>query len=180
MVPSIAASAARAGIAATTTHATARNLERTDRLLKNMSDSPYWQRAWDYRELVSAILNRRVPANKTRWVQIFTCVGTVLPKKQGSSAARNCQAIFFLKHPKSLYFISRHRVPSASFEAVCYSLVLSSEQKTEAKSAKSFGIGILGGNTAKIRELETREAAFLLGFLQVESLKPTPDWDRLG
>jgi len=59
--------------------------------------------------------------------------------------------------------------------------------KTEAKSAKSFGIGILGGNSAKIeetppkmKELETREAAFLLGFLQVESLKPAKYWDLIG
>jgi hypothetical protein len=32
----------------------------------------------------------------------------------------------------------------------------------------------------RVRERETREAAFLLSFLQVESLKPAKHWDLIG
>jgi hypothetical protein len=45
---------------------------------------------------------------------------------------------------------------------------------------KSFGIGILEGIMAKMASQKSREASFLLGFLQVESLNPAKYWDLIG
>src|SRR5258708_24509181 len=94
-----------------------------------MSDAPFRHGFWDFRKFVSAILNTQVPAHKPKRPRVF--IGPVLssPKKQGSSATRNCQAIFFLKRPKSRDFLIENRVPSATEKAVLSNQYLVVSQK---------------------------------------------------
>ncbi len=52
--------------------------------------------------------------------------------------------------------------------------------RANLKICKSFRYWDLGGIAVKLTGLKSRGGLFLLGFLQVESLKPAKHWDLIG